>query len=193
MRWYSSDHHFGHENIIAYCDRPFDSVEAMNGVFIDNWNTVVAPDDEVIYLGDFAMGQIHKTLPIVARLHGRVTLLCGNHDRPWIGNNSGPKGERWLNEYLEAGFHDVIVGGTLRGFDDGVEMCHFPFTGDSGDKHDRHVEFRPTDHGQWLLHGHTHQTERRKGRMIHVGVDAWNYRPVSEDEIVALMRQSDGS
>ena len=42
---------------------------------------------------------------------------------------------------------------------------------------------------EFLIHGHTHSTERRDGQAIHVGVDAWDYRPASFDEIVALMKE----
>ena len=45
--WFTSDHHFGHENIIKYCDRPFNSVGHMNAAMIEAWNGAVAPGDTV--------------------------------------------------------------------------------------------------------------------------------------------------
>jgi calcineurin-like phosphoesterase family protein len=53
--FFTSDHHFGHENIIRYCNRPFTSVQQMNEIMILRWNGAVLPEDEVYYLGDFAM------------------------------------------------------------------------------------------------------------------------------------------
>ena len=38
-----------------------------------------------------------------------------------------------------------------------------------------------------LIHGHTHSKEKGSGNQIHVGVDAWDYYPVSEDEIKSLI------
>ena len=49
-----SDTHFGHENIIQYCNRPFKNVEEMDSALIKNWNETVSNKDVVIRLGDFA-------------------------------------------------------------------------------------------------------------------------------------------
>ena len=40
-----------------------------------------------------------------------------------------------------------------------------------------------SDRGKFLLHGHSHSKNRYKDRMIHVGVDAWKYKPVALHEI----------
>jgi len=53
--------------------------------------------------------------------------------------------------------------------------------------HDRYAEQRPVDRGAWLLHGHVHERWQQRGRMINVGVDAWDYRPVSEATIRDLV------
>lgn len=72
-----------------------------------------------------------------------------------------------------------------------LRMSHFPYTGDSHDK-PRFDQIRPVDDGKTLVHGHTHQhdvvSRSAKGTLqIHVGVDSWDYRPVSIDEITALI------
>ena len=48
-----SDTHFGHENIIKSCGRPFNSFTDMNNTIINDWNAVVEPDDIVYCLGDW--------------------------------------------------------------------------------------------------------------------------------------------
>lgn len=185
MRWFTADLHFGHANILRYCDRPFAGVDEMDDALIDEWNSVVATDDEVWVLGDVALGPIAETLPKVARLHGRKVLLTGNHDRCW--RHHGDRAAQWEPRYREAGFdaiaHDVVTF-TLHGHE--VRASHFPYHGDSHD-HDRFTAHRPTDTGGWLLHGHVHERWRQLGRQINVGVDAWAYRPVAEDEIVDLI------
>lgn len=91
-----SDTHFGHENIIRYCNRPFSSVEEMDRVMIENWNRVVGKDDLVLHLGDFCFYRRKtKVSELVGKLNGRKLLIMGNHD-----NHS----EQF---YRDCGFHTV--------------------------------------------------------------------------------------
>jgi len=75
-----ADTHFGHENIIRYCSRPFSSVDEMDKVLIRNWNSVVKADDKVFMLGDFAYKSNGSIIDIGRKLNGRKTLVKGNHD-----------------------------------------------------------------------------------------------------------------
>ena len=54
MHFFTADQHYGHANIIRFCDRPFSSVEEMDRELIRRHNEVVGPDDTVIHAGDFA-------------------------------------------------------------------------------------------------------------------------------------------
>jgi calcineurin-like phosphoesterase family protein len=138
-------------------------------------------------VGDFALGKIADTLPLVSSLHGRKILVAGNHDRCWAGH--GRRAVGWTARYLDAGF-DEIVQGSMRLEIGGVTvvMCHFPYRGDSQDR-DRYVEHRPVDKGGWLLHGHVHDRWAQQGRMINVGVDVTNFRPLDSDTMVAMIRE----
>lgn len=188
--WFTSDHHFGHANIIGYSRRPFEGVEAMNEALIEGWNGTVADKDEVWVLGDFALGRIEATLPLVGSLRGYKRLLCGNHDRCWSGH--GARSEAWVGRYLTAGFDEVHQGQVaLEVGGRQVLACHFPYHGDSHD-HDRYLDARPVDEGQWLLHGHVHERWRQRDRMINVGVDVWDYRPVSAVTLGELMDRGPG-
>lgn len=189
--WFSSDTHFGHENIIKYCDRPFKNVDHMNEVIIDNWNSVVSPGDTVYHLGDVALGQIDKSLACVSRLNGYKILILGNHDRPFMRAGKADF-LSWLKRYEEIfdevwhwmGNRTVLLNGQE------FVVSHFPYTGDHTPT-DRHMDARPLDDGITpLIHGHTHIADQHltyssKGTpQIHVGQDAHSFYPVSEDWIM---------
>lgn len=73
--WITSDTHFGHENIITHCQRPYRSVAEMNFDFARRWNAVVAPDDLVYDLGDFAVGDPDGWPHYRFALNGRIVLV----------------------------------------------------------------------------------------------------------------------
>lgn len=193
--FFTSDLHLGHARICELADRPFSDLDHMNTTLIDNWNERVTPEDTVYVLGDVVMGQREMTLPLLDRLMGRKILVMGNHDYCWPSlwkPSQAAKATRWMDAYGPY-FQNMYRYGTEIWLDDGadgflVKLNHFPYSGDSHGE-DRYSEHRPDDDGEtWLLHGHTHQKERRSGpRQVHVGVDAWGFAPVTEDEIVAVM------
>lgn len=162
MIWITSDLHFNHERIIGLCNRPFDSVEQMNSVLIDNWNKVIGEDDTVYILGDlFSRGDDKNIEEILSKLKGYKILIKGNHDRNidvMLFDEVYEKFELQLCEY------PLIV------------MSHYPFG--LNECADRDVIF---------LHGHTHNNkdynEKFKNR-FDVGVDANSYMPLSLNDIV---------
>ena len=91
-------------------------------------------------------------------------------------------------KYLRWGFADVLpltIEHVLPDFGP-VLVSHMPYVGDHTDKQ-RHAAFRPIDAGLPLLHGHVHEKWLRSGNQINVGVDQWNYAPVPEAQLVALL------
>lgn len=183
MNWYTSDMHFGHENILKLCNRPFDSVEQMNNTIVRRWNTRVRSDDNVYVLGDVAMGKIDESLKYIEQLNGNKFLVPGNHDRCWYGNKKVKPID--IERYTNVGF--TILDDKVPGPFDSI-MSHFPYAGDSHDE-DRFKDHRPNDNGQWLLHGHVHDKWRYCGRQINVGVDVWDFYPISERTIASIMDQ----
>lgn len=96
VTYFVSDLHFGHKNIIKYCDRPFATVEDMNEVLIENWNKTVGKHENVFVLGDFAFGNHMEIIKWGRALNGNKKLILGNHD-------TASK-----TTYLDAGFKEVI-------------------------------------------------------------------------------------
>lgn len=187
--WFTSDLHFGHANIIEYCNRPFDSVWEMNEWMVDAWNETVQPGDDVWVVGDVAMGNITRSLTYVSRLQGRLHLVVGNHDRPF--RRTGEPKPRWEAAYRDAGFESIHHGTLEMSLNvSRLLVNHFPYVGDSREQ-DRFLEHRPIDSGAWLLHGHVHDTWRQRGRMVNVGVDAWAGRPVSAGTIATVIESGE--
>lgn len=164
----------------------------MDEEIIARWNKFVAPGDTVYHLGDVALGQIADSLPKVARLNGFKVLVVGNHDRIFSAYSQNhiarfmPEYARVFQEIVPEAGMVVTVGGSQ------VRLSHFPYAGDSQGK-DRYVDERPPDEGMPLVHGHTHGQERLtrtvKGTaQVHVGQDAWDFSPVPESAIEALLR-----
>lgn len=66
--------------IITYENRPFDTVEEMNQMMIENWNKVIKPEYLVFHLGDVAITGFDNAKEVVSQLNGTKFLIKGNHD-----------------------------------------------------------------------------------------------------------------
>lgn len=189
--WFTSDWHLGHKAILGFGEgRPFAWIEEHDAELVRRHNALVAPDDVVWVLGDVAMGKIEDSLALCAQMNGSKILICGNHDRPAMTTDEIKK-TRWTDRYrTEGGFEQVWRWPqTIELAGHQVLACHYPYRGDSGET-DRFLERRPTDGGGWLLHGHVHDKWRQRDKMINVGVDVWDYAPVSADVLEELIRSS---
>jgi calcineurin-like phosphoesterase family protein len=196
MIFFSSDHHFGHNNIIRYCNRPFSSTEEMNEKLIENWNKVVGPQDFVYYLGDFSLS-FRSVEVYTKRLNGLKLLIPGNHDWNHSYNKKSrtPAGwVRWTEEYQKYGwvvFPEQTVM-NIPGLGE-VRLCHLPYA-DVLEGPDKYAKWRPIDDGKVLLCGHVHEKwlTRRSPEgtiMVNVGVDVHNMAPVSLDRIKELITE----
>ena len=164
--FFTSDTHFGHGGALGLYRRPFASVAAMNEGLIERWNQKVGPDDEVWHLGDFAIRQpAAVAAELLARLHGRKHLVTGNNDP-----EATTALEAWENvqPYVE-----VTVDGVS------LVLCHYPFR-----------SWRGMGKGWINLHGHCHGRLKSQPRQFDVGVDVWDFRPISLREILASRRRT---
>lgn len=177
----ASDHHFSHANIIKYAGRPFTSVAQMNGELIARWNRAVAPDENIVHLGDLNLGPFEESLALTGMLHGNKFLIPGNHDRISSATNKPAYIEKFRPQYEAYGWTilDEIVETVIAGRR--VLLSHFPYRGDSRSDVERYMEHRPVNEGLPLIHGHTHSTDATGPgypRQFHAGVDANNFTPV---------------
>jgi calcineurin-like phosphoesterase family protein len=175
--WFTSDCHFCHANVIKYDNRPFNDVEEMNERLILNWNSVVGEKDVVFYLGDLSFDRSGgNTERIVNELNGKIHYILGNHD----DERDIRKLNRFetISDYVNLSINDLDNPRKKQG----IMMMHYPIL--SWDK---------AHHGDWHLHGHCHQSlvtqnpEYYKRKVLDMGCNGWDYRPVSYAEIKAVM------
>lgn len=157
--WVISDTHFGHENIIKYCNRPFANAKEMDEVLIENWNKVVKDEDIVYHLGDVYFAQGHTNL---SKLKGRKRLILGNHD---IG-----KDQRLFDT-----FQKIMV---WRMFPEvGLLLTHVPVYSGNYEIASRA--------GMVNVHGHIHDKLIDDPKYYNVSVEHTNYAPVNIEDIIA--------
>lgn len=163
--WFTSDTHYGHANIIRFCNRPYSDVQEMNNSLIENYNALVKPSDTVYILGDFCFSRNPDA--IFNRLNGNKHLILGNHDRL-----KHIKHLRW------AWIKDVYklsVGKRTK-----IWLSHYA-----------HRTWPHSHKGSIHLYGHSHGDLEDWGKSTDVGVDAWDYKPVHLDTILKMMEKRD--
>jgi calcineurin-like phosphoesterase family protein len=190
--WFTSDLHFNHANIIQYSKRPFKSVDEMNEELINRYNFVVNPNDQVYLLGDLSMN-LERAKPYLRRLNGKKNLILGNHDEAHPVHHKGKKDpKRWIQEYLDLGFETVELEAVMTIAGLPCKLAHMPYAEDHSDGIPRYLKHRPVDDGGWLLHGHVHDLWKIRSKQINVGVDVWDYGPVSIETIQGILTGKSG-
>lgn len=172
MIWFTSDTHFGHERVLGFCDRPWDTIAAMNRDLVDEINRWVAPEDTLYHLGDYSF---KMTLEDAANLRKRISckdvhLVPGNHDKDW----SQPA-VSWAFTVEKP--ITVLKIDKLK-----LVLSHYPL-----------ADWQGMSHESIHLHGHIHtrgmkynELNRMQGLYRYdVGVDANDFRPICLDEVLA--------
>lgn len=200
-RWFTSDLHLGHSNIIRYCGRPYSDVNTMNTAVLEAINSQVESGDELWILGDVAMGDVTRNVPLLRQINCNVHIVAGKHDRCHPYN--GAKSEGYVELYRDhSGASTLTLTNTTLELATGltVNISHFPYAATEApqtearmrttqgvfDAADRYAPWRPVDDGAWLLCGHVHERWQQRGRVINVGVDAWGGHPVPEATILEM-------
>ena len=161
MDFFTSDQHFGHKNIIKYCNRPFESVTQMDDEIISKWNEAVGDSDTVYVVGDVSFYNIGLSRRIIKKLNGKKILIRGNHDKS-------------ARSMIEMGF-DQVFDKLDYELPDGRKalLYHYPMPDSLIGDYDV------------LIHGHTHAKPASaiSGKKFNVCVDAWDFTPVSASEV----------
>ena len=180
--FFTSDTHFGHDNIIKFCDRPFKNIEEMDYKLIENWNKKVPQDGLVFHLGDFAWGGYEFWKKIRDQLNGEIILIKGNHDQ----KNMSTTAEQELFSHVNWQMYIQIENRKLW-------LNHYPFLCYAGVYREPHKLI-------YQLYGHVQSGPCKKGqdipRLVYtypmqydVGVDNNNYEPISWEELNANIQK----
>lgn len=139
----------------------------MDEGLIKNWNRVVRPEDTVYHLGDFCMGG-RKPMEYLSQLNGKIFLILGNHDKParFIGCYSKHNDVELLPELVR-----ISLNGQY------MTLTHYAMR-----------VWDKSHYGAWNLHGHSHGTLPSLGVQQDVGVDCFNYAPVSFTDLQPIMK-----
>ena len=119
----------------------------------------------VFFLGDFGLGKTEVLANICARLKGVKICIRGNHD----GTPS---------KMHKIGFSPVLESAFIKIGRHQVKLVHIPSL---------------TVPSHFQLHGHVHEKRANKviDRHLNRSLEVWDYKPVSEKAIVALLDHAD--
>lgn len=180
MIFYTSDPHYHHRNIIKYCSRPFSSIEEMHEQLIERWNAKVSDTDDVYLLGDFVFAKQNEAQivaqKILDQLNGNIYFVPGNHDSKPIKimtQQLNPAGVR----YGKKGWKDVSPLMEIKDNGRHVVLCHFQMK-----------VWNRSHHGSYHLFGHSHGSLEGTTQSTDVGVDCWDFTPVTLDECIERMQ-----
>lgn len=186
--WFTADLHIGHKLVSGL--RGFETPLDHDQQLAANWDSLVRPGDQVWILGDISVGSKdgqERALDWVSDRVGAKHLISGNHDSTHPMHRDSHK---WVWRYMEV-FESVNSAGRRRHDGKNVLLSHMPYVGDHTEVQ-RFDQWRLSDHGLPILHGHTHQEGRishsPKGTLqIHVGLDAWGLKLVHLSQIQELL------
>ena len=174
MIYFTADSHFGHANIIKYCNRPFESVQQMDETMLENWNDRIKANDEVYIVGDL-MFFCKDPQYYLNRLNGRKHLIIGNHDTYWFKKIDPTPYFQSISPLMRIsdGSHRII-------------LCHYPLMSWEG-IHDH----------TYLIYGHIHNSTngiywpllKTYEHALNAGVDINAYQPVTFKELVKNNRR----
>lgn len=170
MKYFTSDLHLGHENVIEFAERPFKSLDEMNDTIMTKLVEPLRKNDSLYILGDIAW---NKTVmrELCARLPYGVDVFCnkGNHDSSKVLKPNDKIKEVYMMKEIKIG-------------DIRATLCHYPMK-----------VWNESHHNSFDLFGHIHRNEEFRqfelnGKMLNVNCEFHNFVPWNEDEIIEYMK-----
>lgn len=162
MIHYTADPHFGHDNIINFCNRPFGSTKEMDRTLVENMNACVGADDDLYIIGDFGMGKTASQAgyleEVFHSINGRKHLIRGNHD---------------AGRVLDLPWESVSFMLEMKDDTRHVTMAHYPM-----------ITWNRARRGAQMLFGHVHDGFLGTRGCVNVGVDVWDFHPITIRDVL---------
>ena len=177
MIYLSSDFHFGHRKSFIYEPRGFTSIEEHDKKIIENWNSIVNPEDEVYCLGDEIMNDLEHGVECFKQLNGKFHLIRGNHT---TDNKLNALVNNCSNIVSFGQYATVIKFGKWSFY-----LSHFSTRVGNYDDEEKHTKF-------YCLCAHTHTKDKWldwHDKCYHVELDAHNNMPVSIEQIIKDIKE----
>lgn len=143
----------------------------MNEVMVTRHNEVVRKGSRVYDLGDWGLQcTVEQAMAVRRRLNGQYFLIQGNHDS--TAEEMGKQGAWVWMRHLDR--IDVNIPQKHK-----IMLCHYAMQ-----------TWHGSNKGVWHLYGHSHGQlpERDSLLSFDVGVDCWNYYPVSMEQVIEKMK-----
>jgi len=173
MRYFMSDPHFGHKNILEFSRTEFDSIEKHDYFLVDQINETVHPTkDSLFILGDIAFSSHHFMLAAISCQN--ITIVLGNHDY----TSKVSKMLELRKDLKFAGAHDLRIKSIGN-----IILTHIPV-------HPGQLYDSKTKLGRYKanVHGHLHQLTVGDPRYVNVSMEQLdNYKPMSEHQLEAIL------
>lgn len=171
--FFTSDPHYGHENILKYCHRPFSSIKEHDEELIRLWNETVPEDGIVFILGDIGFCSEAYLKSILNRLNGKIYWIIGNHD--W----------RRITPGIMNRFECITQQMVITVDNKIVYLNHFPFLCyPDSDRHPVYQFFGHVHSGPLSSSSDISRLVHLNKRQYDVGVDNNEYKPISFQDIM---------
>ena len=165
MKYFTSDLHAFHKNIIKFDDLPFKNLEEYRKCIINAWNSIITSEDEVYLLGDTAVGGTNSQVNnFLHTLNGTKYLVKGNHEKEIMKCSYLRDSFEWIKDYHVLDYNKKRF-----------VLMHYPIE-----------NWLNKNHGAIHLHGHSHGNSEKEINRMDVGFKACDFKIHSIEEIIKL-------
>lgn len=168
MKYFTSDLHAFHKNIIQFDNLPFNTLIEYRDFIKKVWNSTITEKDEIYLLGDSAVGGRNSDVNnFLHSLNGKKYLVKGNHEKEIMKTSYLREHFEWIKDYYVFDYNKQRF-----------VLMHFPIE-----------EWLNKRNNSIHLHGHCHGNKNMYNkennlRRKDVGFKACNFKILSIEEII---------